>query len=81
MGFTDGTKLCGAVNMLEGRDAIQGLSRRTSTGLRGEPVQTHEVQQKKCKVLHLAHLQVGRELIEGSPVEKDWGCWLMKTSS
>ncbi|GAB0189098.1 mitochondrial enolase superfamily member 1 [Grus japonensis] len=33
----DDTKLCGAVNMLEGRDAIQ---RRTLTGWRGGPVQT-----------------------------------------
>lgn len=38
--FTDGSKLCGAVDMLEGRDGIQGPSRGTLTGWRDEPVQT-----------------------------------------
>ena len=35
--FADHTKLCGAVNVLEGRDVP---SRGTLTGLRGGPVQT-----------------------------------------
>ena len=35
--FADDTKLCGVVNMLEGRD---GPSRGTWTGWRGGPVQT-----------------------------------------
>ena len=35
--FADDTKLCGAVNTLEGRDVP---SRGTLTGLRGGPMQT-----------------------------------------
>jgi len=35
--FADDTKLCGVVNTLEGRDAIEG---KALTGLRGGPVQT-----------------------------------------
>ena len=40
--FTDDTKLCGAADMLEGRDVP---SRGTWTGWRGGPCKPHEVQQ------------------------------------
>lgn len=37
--FTNGSKLCGAVNMLEGRDAIQDPSKVQETGY-GSSMQT-----------------------------------------
>ncbi|PKU47466.1 rna-directed dna polymerase from mobile element jockey-like [Limosa lapponica baueri] len=73
--FANHTKLCGAVNMLEGRDAIQRdldrLERRTGANLM-------KFNHAKCKVLHLGHgnpkhkHRLGREWLESSP-EKDLG--------
>ena len=70
--FADDTKLCGAVDMLEGRDAIQSDLHRLE---RWACVNIMEFNQDKCKVLHvcwgnLKHkYRMDRELIENSPKE------------
>ncbi|GAB0177185.1 cAMP-dependent protein kinase inhibitor alpha [Grus japonensis] len=71
--FADGTKLCGAVNTLEGRDAIQrDLDRRVCANLM-------KFNKAKYKVLHGGRgnskhtYRLGREWIESSPEEKDLG--------
>ncbi|PKU46173.1 rna-directed dna polymerase from mobile element jockey-like [Limosa lapponica baueri] len=71
--FADDTKLCGAVNMLEGRNAIQGDLERWVCA-------NHmKFNQAKCRVLHLGHgnprhkYRLGGEWLESSPEEKDSG--------
>ncbi|PKU42794.1 rna-directed dna polymerase from mobile element jockey- hypothetical protein [Limosa lapponica baueri] len=80
--FADNTKLCGAVDTLEGRDAIQrDLDRlerwahaNCSTSL---PMQ--KFNKAKCKVLHLGHsnprhkYSLGEAWLESSPEQKDLG--------
>ncbi|KAK4809718.1 hypothetical protein QYF61_006548 [Mycteria americana] len=72
--FAGETKLCGAVNMLEGRDAIQ----RDLDGLeRWAPVSLMKFNKAKCKVLHRGwgdpkrKYRLGGEWIESSPEEKN----------
>ncbi|GAB0205044.1 mitochondrial enolase superfamily member 1 [Grus japonensis] len=70
--FANDTKLCGVVNALEGRDAIQRdldrLERWTHANLM-------KFNKAKCKVLHMGqgNPRLGGKWIESSPEEKDLG--------
>ncbi|GAB0203824.1 mitochondrial enolase superfamily member 1 [Grus japonensis] len=74
--FADDTKLCGVVDALEEKDAIERDLDRLEKWARANCMKFNKA---KCKVLHVGQCnrnhsyRLGREWIESSPEEKDLG--------
>jgi len=77
--FVDDTKLCGVVDMLEGRDDIQRDLDRLE---RWASMNRMKFNKAKCEVLHVGQgnpkhkHRLGREWLKSSPEEKDLGVLL-----
>ncbi|GAB0191322.1 hypothetical protein GRJ2_001597500 [Grus japonensis] len=77
--FANDTKLCGVVDTLEGRDAIQKDFDRLERWACANPMKFNKA---KCKVLHVGQCnpkhdyRLGKEWIASSPEEKDLGVWI-----
>ncbi|RMC10184.1 hypothetical protein DUI87_12984 [Hirundo rustica rustica] len=78
--FGDNTKLCGAVDLLKRRNAIQRDLDRLEGWTSGNLMEF----KAKCKVLHLCQgnpnhkYRLGREWTESNPAEKDLGVFVDK---
>ncbi|PKU35931.1 rna-directed dna polymerase from mobile element jockey-like [Limosa lapponica baueri] len=80
--FANDTKLCGMVDTLEERDAIQRDLDRLERWARANIMKFN---QAKRRVLHMGHgnpkhkYRLGGEWNESSPEEKDVGFWWMRS--
>jgi len=82
--FADDTKLCGVVDMLEGRDAMQRDLDRLEMWACVNRVKFNKA---KCKLLHVGQgnlkhkYRLGGEWLKSSPEEKVLRYWWMRSST